>query len=388
TMYPDWSTLRYYTGSDFRTLAKDQNIFAGGTIYAKVKAFVYGDEDTDRTKPYGAAVLGYDEDGKPIYDGQDITLVLSVEKQIITAASYFYDETLGDIYALSEAQQQQLIKDGTVFDKSKYTGTVYAQSHRVVNGETVTPYGIDPIHWANNPDDYFKTAEKWGNPFEGVAVLVTLRSGTWTGDRYFIPEGATEPEKTADGTSYITNPKGDYKYDTATKKFVKLTDSEIGAPYIAYISEWVFEDDKLPTFTSAGYEKAISAKIGNQTVRIMVRVPSYELGDAVTDSWTGTPSVQYASGKAGATGDDMLTFSYDVRGAWALPTSGVFNSAQASNITADIAWCDDSIPMRGGNDIKIDGSDRYYVEREYYFFDGLAIRYPQTGAFTARIYLD
>ena len=380
TMYPDWTTLKYYTTAACTTLANEQNIYAGGTIFAKVKAYVKeGDKNVALAiaKDKDGNII-YDEDGNIVYEAQDIVLRLNVEKQEIASINFFYDEAIGDIYALSPDRQQDLIDSGEIFDVSKYTGAVYAQTHKIGD----LGYGIDPINFATNPDAYFRTSERWGNPFESVAVLVNLVKGTWEGARYFVGENG-EPAKDEAG-QYISNPDGDHKYDSATGKFVKMTAGEMGTSYIAYVRDWTTTPD---SYGIKGGFITLDAHIGNATVSFRVRVPNYEFS-GVDESWTGTPSIAFAGGTVGGTGKDALTFNYNVRKPWTMPENGTFITKEGKEpLDVKINWVDASSPIRDGVDIKTDG-DRKYVERQYYFFDDMTIRYPSEGSFTARIYID
>ena len=69
-----------------------------------------------------------------------------------------------------------------------------------------------------------------------------------------------------------------------------------------------------------------------------------------------------------------------------MPASANVQTAEGKGaIDVAIKWIDYAAPSK--DEIVTDESGSY-VERKYFFFDGLAIRYPQADGFTARIYLD
>ncbi|MBQ3754733.1 MAG: hypothetical protein II867_01050, partial [Clostridia bacterium] len=170
----DWSTIKYYKESKLKTLLKDQNIYAGGTIYATVRAKVM-----DGNTPIACA-----KDSEGNYVGQLITLKLSVPVQTISGIKFFYiddpdDPNCGsyygkDIYSTKDgAAIVTLLGDEVLLNKDYYTGTVYGQTHKIND----VAYGIDPVNFALNPTDYFKIGA-WGDAVNGTAVKVELSDST------------------------------------------------------------------------------------------------------------------------------------------------------------------------------------------------------------------
>ncbi len=319
-MFPDWSTIKYYTNSGCTREKPEQNIYSAGTIYAQVEAFVR--EGNVKDGALIGAKMVENEDGELVPVGQKITLKLNVVDQIIESVKFFYDESIGDIYELS-AQERENIKDA-LLDSANYTGDVYAQTHVIGDVE----YGINPLNYALNPDDYFLAGE-WGDVVGGTAMLVTVNVA---GERY---------------------------------------------EYLAWAHSWI---SRLGTNLGIeGRETTVYALIGDQRVAVALNIPSYEF----TSQEFGDTTLEVVEGTLVG---NNLEFLYDALGAWALPTSGTFDTLEGGvSVTTQINWVDDSAPNK--DEVLVD-EDGAYVIREYYFFDSQSIRYPQEGAFEAKIYLD
>lgn len=358
-MYPDWSTVKYYTNAACSKLKADQDIFSGGTIYAQVEAYA---QDAEGNK-LGLVLTGHDDKGNPVYKMQTITLRLNVEQQSIASVNFFYDETIGDIYAMSK-QEREAIAD-KLADKSLYTGSVYAQSH-IAGG---VAYGINPVSFAQNRDNYF-TVGDWGDAVNGTAVLVNLTKGTYSGKRY-----------NSDGTE---NPQGLYKKDVSSGKFVTLTDGELGNPYIAYIQGWT---TKISSADVNGIDmQTVWAKIGGNNVQINVNIPSYNVTSATLKNTTldvKTDSEGAPLGTVAGKSGNELSLVYNVTKGWSLPTSATVTTMEGTGaFDTAMTWLDYSAPNR--NEISIDAHGKY-VTRKYRFYDGLSI---QTEDYVAKIYLE
>lgn len=336
TMFPDWTTVQYYTNAACTKLKSQQNIFDGGTIYAQVEAYATADGTKGGTKLALVNTGEVDESGKPVYAAQKITLRLNVEQQTIQSVNFFYDETIGDIaaylrkYASDEAKLAEL--EAKLADINNYTGSVYQQTHE----KDGTWYGIDPINFATNPSDYFKTSD-WGDAKGGTPVKVNL----------------------VNGESYIA--------------FVRAFDTVVSG-----------KDVK-----GTGNTQTCYMTIGNNKVPFNVNIPSYEfIGGAMSDAES---KLTYVDGKvAGAKDDakdDTLKLAYNVFDEWKLPSTATVQTAQGvGDTTVDVKWVDYAAPNK--DELKSDADGKLYVERKYFFFDGLTMRYPSADAFTAKIYLE
>ncbi|MGN0744881.1 MAG: Ig-like domain-containing protein [Christensenellales bacterium] len=361
-MYPDWSTIKYYSNAACTKLKAEQNIYEGGTIYAQVGAYVL-DSNGDKL---GLVFEGYDDKGNAVYRMQTITLRLNVEQQTIASVNFFYDENVGDVYAMSE--QERLAIADKLADKAYYTGTVYAQSH-VVGG---TAYGVDPVSFAQNGENYFTVGE-WGDAVNGTAVLVNLTKGTYSGKRY-----------NADGTE---NPQGLYKKDVSSGSIVALTDGELGTSYIAYVQSWT---TKISSIDASGIDmQTVWAKIGNNNVKVTVNIPDYTVASATFKNTTLSVLTDEESQQIGqvcGTDGNELSFVYSVVNGWALPNVATVTTAEGkSTFDTEVKWLDYSAPNK--DEVKQDAYGKY-VERKYCFYDGLSIRYPQADGFVAKIYLN
>ncbi|MDE5602099.1 MAG: hypothetical protein K2J16_06345 [Clostridia bacterium] len=408
TMYPDWSQIKYYTNASCTVERPEsqRNIYNGGNVYVRVPAYIYelnADGTPNTRKPIGL-VKGKDADGKDAYLAQSVTVNLNVERQTIDHLTFFYDETLGkDIYSMTSAERGELLASGKLADPSYYTGTVYAQTH-VKDGKE---FGIDPISYEKNPEKYFNAGAL--EPFGGTAVLVHLKSGTFTGDRYIFNE--------TDGVYIKDNVNGTHKM-VGDGVFEPLTAGDRGDPYIAYVESWqpwnviAGEGDEnveiaRPEFNINGGETTMMAFVGGQKVEVTVRVPSYAFSSRFTEfdfnSNAGLYSKHNADGVAtsdsfgntefinsGNSVKDGVVFYYDIRKAWRLPTSGTFATAEGNvNISTFVFWADSASPAESELAEDENGS---YVLRYFYFFDETGLRYPfvdGTGEeyFTAKIYL-
>ena len=336
TMFPDWTTVQYYTNAACTKLKSQQNIFDGGTIYAQVEAYATADGTKDGTKLALVNTGEVDESGKPVYSAQKITLRLNVEQQTIQSVNFFYDETIGDVaaylrkYASDEAKLAEL--EAKLADINNYTGSVYQQTHE----KDGTWYGIDPINFATNPSDYFKTSD-WGDAKGGTPVKVNL----------------------VNGESYIA--------------FVRAFDTVVSG-----------KDVK-----GTGNTQTCYMTIGNNKVSFNVNIPSYEfVGGAMSDAES---KLTYVDGKvAGAKDDakdDTLKLAYNVFDEWKLPSTATVQTAQGvGDTTVDVEWVDYAAPNK--DELKSDADGKLYVERKYFFFHGLTMRYPSADAFTAKIYLE
>ena len=99
----------------------------------------------------------------------------------------------------------------------------------------------------------------------------------------------------------------------------------------------------------------------------------------------------YVDGKvAGAKDDakdDTLKLAYNVFDEWKLPSTATVQTAEGvGDTTVDVKWVDYAAPNT--DELKSDADGKLYVERKYFFFDGLTMRYPSADAFTAKIYLE
>ena len=359
-MYPDWTSVKYYTNAACSRLKAEQNVYEGGTIYAQVSAYVL-DDNGDKL---GLVFNGYDDKGNAVYKMQTITLRLTVEQQSIASVNFFYDESVGDIYAMS--REDRLAIADKLANKDNYTGSVYAQSHVDANG---VAYGVNPVSFAQNRDNYF-TVGDWGDAVNGTAVLVNLTKGTYSGKRY-----------NADGTE---NPQGLYKKDVSSGKFVALTDGELGTSYIAYVQGWT---TKITSADVSGIDmQTVWANIGGNNVQINVNIPNYNVTSATLKNTTlsvkndtnGNP-IGIVGGKDG----NELSLVYDVKNGWTLPSSATVTTVEGANaFDTDVTWLDYSAPNR--NEIASDENGKY-VTRKYRFYDGLSI---QTEDYVAKIYLE
>ena len=322
TMYPDWSTVTYYTNAACTKVKAEQNIFDGGTIYAQVEARV---KDADGKDLALVNTGKTDENGNAIYEAQKITLRLSVEQQTVKSVNFFYDESIGDLASYIRVNGMTAELKAKLADKNNYTGSVYQQTH-VIDGEA---FGIDPINFAQNRSDYFKTSD-WGDVANGTPVLVDLVKG----------------------------------------------DS-----YIAYVRAF---ESVVSDANYNGISQTIYALIGNNKVAINVNIPSYAFtGGKLTDRESKLTTL---GGRVAGEGAEVLSLGYNVYDEWKLPASANVQTAEGKGaIDVAIKWIDYAAPSK--DEIVTDESGSY-VERKYFFFDGLAIRYPQADGFTARIYLD
>lgn len=322
TMYPDWSTVTYYTNAACTKVKAEQNIFDGGTIYAQVEARV---KDADGKDLALVNTGKTDENGNAIYEAQKITLRLSVEQQTVKSVNFFYDESIGDLASYIRVNGMTAELKAKLADKNNYTGSVYQQTH-VIDGEA---FGIDPINFAQNRSDYFKMSD-WGDVANGTPVLVNLVKG----------------------------------------------DS-----YIAYVRAF---ESVVSDANYNGISQTIYALIGNNKVAINVNIPSYAFtGGKLTDSESKLTTL---GGRVAGEGAEVLSLGYNVYDEWKLPASANVQTAEGKGaIDVAIKWIDYAAPSK--DEIVTDESGSY-VERKYFFFDGLAIRYPQADGFTARIYLD
>ncbi|MDE6060969.1 MAG: hypothetical protein K2G31_05835, partial [Clostridia bacterium] len=404
TMYPDWTQIKYYTNQSCTVERPEsqRNIYGGGNISVRVPAYIYElneDGTPNKNKPIGL-VKGKDANGKDTYLAQNITVTLSVERQTIEKVTFFYDETLGkDIYSMTNAERRDLLASGKLTDPNYYKGTVYAQTH-IKDGKA---FGIDPISYEANPEKYFNAGTL--DAFGGTAVLVHLKSGTFTGDRYIYNE--------TDGVYIKDNVNGTHKM-VGDGVFEPLTAGDRGDPYIAYVESWqpwnVIEGEgdenteiARPEFNINGGETRMIAIIGGQKVEVEVRVPSYNFTSSYTEfdffSNAGLYSKHTEDGTA--TSDsfgnvegsirDGVVFYYNVHKAWILPTSGTFATAEGNaNLNTSVFWADSSSPA-GEFEVEEDEGGSY-VLRYFYFFDGTGLRYPFVDGinaeyFTAKIYL-
>ena len=327
TMFPDWSTVKYYTNAACTKLKAEQNIFDGGTIYAQVEAYTTLDGTKDGTKLALVNSGKVDEDGNAIYTAQTITLKLSVEKQTVKSVNFFYNEAIGDVaaYVRANADDQaklDILKEALA-NVSNYEGTVYQQTHAIDE----VAYGIDPINFAQNPSDYFKTS-KWGDALGGTPVLVTL-------------------------------------------------DKEGEQPYIAYVQSF---DGIVSSAGIEGVEKTAYLTIGGQKVSFRINMPDYTFTSGNFND--GESKLNVTGGKIAGVGEETIQLSYNVFDEWKLPSTAKVTTGEGKGETeVEVKWIDYSAP----NKDELNGRD--YVERKYFFFDGLSIRYPSADAFTARIYV-
>ncbi len=334
TMFPDWTTVQYYTNAACTKLKSQQNIFDGGTIYAQVEAYATADGKKDGTKLALVNTGKVDEKGNPIYSAQKITLRLNVEQQSIQSVQFFWDKTgtIGDVAAYARKYANDKAKLDALklklADISNYTGSVYQQTHV---GEDGTAFGIDPINFATNPSDYFKTSD-WGDAIGGTPVKVNL----------------------VKGESYIA--------------YVRVFDTVVSGKGI----------DGTST------AQTVYMTIGNNKVSFNVNIPSYEFtGGAMSDAES---KLAFVGGKVAGTEGDTLTLKYNVFDEWKLPSKATAQTAQGvGDITVDVKWVDYAAPSK--DELKSDDGGKY-VERKYFFFDGLSMRYPSADAFTAKIYLE
>ena len=387
TMYPDWSTVNYYTNAKCTTLKPDQNIYSGGTIYAQVQAYVYEKDENGEPmfdKPLGLVDTGTkDENGNKVFKAQTITLKLNVEQQSIMSVKFFYDAQIGDVNALTDAEREQ-IKD-KLTDKANYTGTVYGQTH-VIGSEA---FGIDALEFAKDPSKYFRTGA-WGD-INGTIVLVNLKKGTYSGKRYTIQESlggeykydeandryilATASDTDVKRYAFTQDNDGDYKYEIAKKSYVKLTAGEKGESYLAYVQGWT---TKIESSTVTGRQTIVYAVIGNNDmVPIYIRVPDYTV-----------QTISFKNGTLVQNGDvaNKLTLTYDVMNAWQLPSTATVTVKEgAKAFDTEVFWDDNSSPNK--DELRKD-ENGVYVVRNYHFFDNLSVRYPQTGSLGAKVYLD
>ena len=385
TMYPDWSTVKYYTNAKCTTLKPDQNIYSGGTIYAQVQAYVYEKDENGEPmfdKPLGLVDTGTkDENGNKVFKAQTITLKLNVEQQSILSVNFFYDAQIGDVNALTDAEREQ-IKD-KLTDKANYTGTVYGQTH----GSEA--FGIDALEFAKDPSKYFRTGA-WGD-INGTIVLVNLKKGTYSGKRYTIQESlggeykydeandryilATASDTDVKRYAFTQDNDGDYKYEIAKKSYVKLTAGEKGESYLAYVQGWT---TKIESSTVTGRQTRVYAVIGNNDmVPIDIHVPDYTVR---TVSFKNGTLVQNGDGA------NELTLTYDVMNAWQLPSTATVTVKEgAKAFDTEVFWDDNSSPNK--DELRKD-ENGVYVVRNYHFFDNLSVRYPQTGSLGAKVYLD
>ena len=208
-MVPVWSTVKYY--ADSKKNREIANIWAGGTVYATVQAYVLDSEGN---------VVGCpkDKDGNDVY--QTITLKLAVEKQKIVGYKTFFDPLGGGVDIYSSKNGTPYVEDPAhlvnLQNPSYYTGTVYSQM-------SADGLGLDPINYARRPHEYFRLGE-WGDYVHGTSVLI---------------------EVTVDG--------------------------EPSTPYIAFLQSVNYAyENKLDGTTGTLY-----GYVGGNEVRISIKTPSY-----------------------------------------------------------------------------------------------------------------
>ncbi len=365
TMYPDWSTVKYYTNP---TLTREiANIYnADGTVYMTFNAFVR-EGDAPDGKPMGAKTH-LDQNGETVYDGQLLTVRLdNIEQQEITGIKFFYDAENGkDIYSMQKEELDALYTEGQLLDTAYYTGDVYAQTH--VNGGTA--YGVDPVNFAAHPENYFGVGTRkgayWGDVYNGTAVLISVNT-TYTGVRY-----AKQSTEGGEDT-YIESVDGEYRVDRDGQYVA------INAPYIAYVQRF----ENAPTaFPFEGGERTAFAYIGDQQIAFNIRVPSL-VADNVTVTVSGSETI---SDWPTDNRVEALNLQYDPYKEWQLPTQLTYSTVSGGKpVTTQIYWKESTAPQAGDIKQKRESSSLvFYVERKYSLYDGLSL---QTDEYTACIRL-